>query len=467
MIGEFTLGELADELGPAVRVPLSEAAKKVAFTSVTTDSRKTHSGDLYIALKGERFNGDEFVDEAFTRGAAAAVTHVLGSENTETQQRRLGVDDTLTALATLARLNRQRCPATVIALTGSQGKTSVKEMIGSILKAKAQTLITAENLNNTIGVPLTLLRLEDTHQFAVIEMGANGAGEIAFSVAAARPDIVLITKASAAHIEGFGSLQGIVEAKGEIIDGLSASGVAVLNANDPNCSQWIKRAGARQVRLFSYGNKVPEADYRCSPTRLLTGGSVAFTLYTPQGEVDAEIQLLGSHNAENALSAAACALEAGASLDDVRIGLRQAAPVPGRLFPSIGKQGCRLLDDTYNANPDSFNAAIDVLMAAEGEKVMVAGEMRELGDETESSHRAVGEYAAKHGVPLLLGLGKDCAAMIDAYSKAGGEKGVLYSDRTALEADCVALASADTVFLVKGSRGATMETVVAALSSET
>ncbi len=320
MIGEFTLGELADELGPAVRVPLSEAAKKVAFTSVTTDSRKTHSGDLYIALKGERFNGDEFVDEAFTRGAAAAVTHVLGSENTETQQRRLVVDDTLTALATLARLNRQRCPATVIALTGSQGKTSVKEMIGSILKAKAQTLITAENLNNTIGVPLTLLRLEDTHQFAVIEMGANGAGEIAFSVAAARPDIVLITKASAAHIEGFGSLQGIVEAKGEIIDGLSASGVAVLNANDPNCSQWIKRAGARQVRLFSYGNKVPEADYRCSPTRLLAGGSVAFTLYTPLGEVDAEIQLLGSHNAENALSAAACALEAGASLDDFRVG---------------------------------------------------------------------------------------------------------------------------------------------------
>ncbi len=141
--------------------------------------------------------------------------------------------------------------------------------------------------------------------------------------------------------------------------------------------------------------------------------------------------------------------------------------MPGRLFPSLGREGCRLLDDTYNANPDSFNAAIDVLMAAEGEKVMVAGEMRELGDETESSHRAVGEYAAKHGVPLLLGLGKDCAAMIDAYSKAGGEKGVLYSDRTALEADCVALASADTVFLVKGSRGATMETVVAALSNET
>jgi UDP-N-acetylmuramoyl-tripeptide--D-alanyl-D-alanine ligase len=339
-------------------------------------------------------------------------------------------------------------------------------MIGSILKAKAPTLITAENLNNTIGVPLTLLRLEARHEFTVIEMGANGAGEIAASVAATKPDIALITKASAAHIEGFGSLQGIVLAKGEIIDGLSDKGVAVLNANDPNCQQWVKRAGQRQVRLFSYGNKVPEADYRCSATRLLAGGSVAFTLYTPQGEIDADIQLLGSHNAENALSAAACALEAGASLDDVRIGLKQATPVPGRLFPSTGREGCRLLDDTYNANPDSFHAAIDVLMSAEGEKVMVAGEMRELGDETESSHREVGEYAARHGVPLLLALGSDCTAMVEAYLEAGGLRAKHYSDREALEKDCVDLANSETVFLVKGSRGARMETVVAALSAE-
>ena len=220
------------------------------------------------------------------------------------------------------------------------------------------------------------------------------------------------------------------------------------------------------MRLFSYGNKVPEADYRCSPARLLAGGSVAFTLYTPQGEIDAEIQLLGSHNAENALSAAACALEAGASLDDVRVGLKQATPVPGRLFPSIGREGCRLLDDTYNANPDSFDAAIDVLMAAEGEKVMVAGEMRELGDETECSHREVGEYAARHGVPLLLALGNDCAAMVEAYLEAGGMRVKHYSDRDALEKDCVDLANSKTIFLVKGSRGARMETVVAALSIE-
>jgi len=461
MIGQFTLSELASELGLSATLP---ALKKDArFFTVTTDSRKMSAGDLYIALKGERFNGDEFVADAFNKGAVAAVTHLSDGKG---DAQRLVVDDTLAALATLARLNRGRSSATVIALTGSQGKTSVKEMIGSILKAKAQTLITAENLNNTIGVPLTLLRLEARHEFAVIEMGANGAGEIAFSVAATKPDIALITKASAAHIEGFGSLQGIVMAKGEIIDGLSDKGVAVLNANDPNCQQWVKRAGQRQVRLFSYGNKVPEADYRCSLTRLLAGGSVAFTLYTPQGEIDAEIQLLGSHNAENALSAAACALEAGASLDDVRVGLKQAIPVPGRLFPSIGREGCRLLDDTYNANPDSFIAAIDVLMAAEGGKVMVAGEMRELGDETESSHREVGEYAARHGVPLLLALGDDCAAMVEAYLEAGGMRAKHYSDREALEKDCVDLANSETVFLVKGSRGARMETVVAALSTK-
>jgi UDP-N-acetylmuramoyl-tripeptide--D-alanyl-D-alanine ligase len=460
MIGEFTLSELASELG--LSVTLSALKKDAAFSAVTTDSRNMSAGDLYVALKGERFNGDEFVEEALTKGAVAAVTH---QSDAQADAQRLVVDDTLSALATLARLNRDRSSAKVIALTGSQGKTSVKEMIGSILKAKAPTLITAENLNNTIGVPLTLLRLEARHEFAVIEMGANGAGEIAVSVAATKPDIALITKASAAHIEGFGSLQGIVLAKGEIIDGLSDKGVAVLNANDPNCQQWVKRAGQRQVRLFSYGNKVPEADYRCSATRLLAGGSVAFTLYTPQGEIDAEIQLLGSHNAENALSAAACALEAGASLDDVRIGLKQATPVPGRLFPSIGREGCRLLDDTYNANPDSFHAAIDVLMAAEGEKVMVAGEMRELGDETESSHREVGEYAARHGVPLLLALGSDCAAMVEAYLEAGGLRAKHYSDREALEKDCVDLANSETVFLVKGSRGARMETVVAALSA--
>ena len=465
MIGKFKLSELANELGQSTNLSVAISVPKddAAFSTVTTDSRQLSAGDLYVALKGERFNGDEFVEEALTKGAVAAVTHVSDGKG---DAQRLVVDDTLVALATLARLNRGRCSATVIALTGSQGKTSVKEMIGSILKAKAQTLITAENLNNTIGVPLTLLRLEARHEFAVIEMGANGAGEIAVSVAATKPDIALITKASAAHIEGFGSLQGIVMAKGEIIDGLSDKGVAVLNANDPNCQQWVKRAGQRRVRLFSYGNKVPEADYRCSPTRLLAGGSVAFTLYTPQGEIDAEIQLLGSHNAENALSAAACALEAGASLDDVRVGLKQATPVPGRLFPSIGREGCRLLDDTYNANPDSFNAAIDVLMAAEGGKVMVAGEMRELGDETESSHREVGEYAARHGVPLLLALGNDCAAMVEAYLEAGGMRAKHYSDRKALEKDCVDLANSEAVFLVKGSRGARMETVVAALSTE-
>lgn len=457
MNGSFSLAELARELG--IDAPRVDAS----FSRVSTDTRTLQAGDLYIALKGERFDGNAFVAEAARRGAAAVIAQDL-PEGFELPS--LLIADSHLTLLRLARMNRRRCAAVLVALTGSQGKTSVKEMLGSIFKQQAATHVTSANFNNTIGVPLTLLDLERQHEFAVIEMGANGAGEIALSVGCAEPNIALITKASAAHIEGFGSLQGIVEAKGEIIDGLGQAGTAIFNANDKNCDQWIARAGKRKVCLFSYGEQVAEAAYRCTPAVLGANGKMTFRLRTPSGEVDLELGLLGAHNAENALAAAACAIEAGASLDSVRAGLAEAQPVPGRLFPSIGKAGCRLLDDTYNASPDSYKAAIDVLASAEGERLLVAGGMRELGEQTLAAHREVGEYAAKAGLPVLLAVGEECAELVAAYREAGGASACLFNDHEALAEECLKRVGAEAVFLVKGSRGARMDKIVAALTPE-
>lgn len=457
MKGDFSLAELASELG--IEAPRADAS----FSRVSTDTRTLQAGDLYLALKGKRFDGSAFVAEAALRGASAVIAQDL-PEGFELPS--LRVPDSHRALLCLARMNRRRSDAILIALTGSQGKTSVKEMLGSILKQQAPTHVTSANFNNTIGVPLTLLDIDQRHEYAVIEMGANGAGEIALSVGCAEPNIALITKASAAHIEGFGSLQGIVEAKGEIIDGLGQSGTAIFNANDKNCEQWIARAGKRKVCLFSYGEKVVTAAYRCTPAVLGSNGKMTFRLYTPVGEVDLELGLLGVHNVENALAAAACAVEAGASLDSVRAGLAQAQPVPGRLFPSKGKAGCRLLDDTYNASPDSYKAAIDVLATAEGEKLLVAGGMHELGEQTRAAHREVGEYAAKAGLPVLLAVGEECADLVAAYREAGGASAFAFDDHEALAEECLRRVRAESVILVKGSRGARMDKIVAALAPE-
>ena len=240
MIGKLSLSEFAHRTGGEL------FGSDAQFSEISTDSRSIVSGDLYLCLIGEHYDGHDFVQAAVDGGAVA----VVASKAVESSISALQVNDTHMALGALALINRQRSDATIIALTGSQGKTTVKEMAGAILSNRAKTLITSKNLNNTIGVPLTLLQLKD-QKFAVIEMGANGAGEIAFSVGIAQPDIVLITKASAAHIEGFGSLQGIVEAKGEILDGLGGSGVAVLNADDENVGQWQQRASNSKVVLFS------------------------------------------------------------------------------------------------------------------------------------------------------------------------------------------------------------------------
>ncbi len=463
MIGSMTLSALSEKLSGRLD------GADVEFSRLSTDTRTLNEGDVFLALSGERFDGNEFVAVARDRGASAAI---VNEGIAPTDLPLLRVADTHAALARIANLNRRRASAQLIALTGSQGKTTVKEMIGAILSLMGPTLITHANLNNTIGVPLTLLRLESEHRFAVIEMGANCAGEIAFSATAAAPDIALITNASAAHLEGFGSLQGIVQAKGEIIDALGADGTVILNADDPNLAHWVARSAGRRLRRFSGGGKSATekaaesankgVEYRTGAIGVGKEGQVAFELITPFGGCDIELRLLGRHNIGNAVAAAAAALEAGASLESVRQGLQSVEPVAGRLALSAGPGHCSVIDDTYNASPESFAAAIDVLATFPGRRVLVAGDMKELAEESRVAHRGVGEYARSCGIEQLWAVGEWSATTVEAF----GGRGRQFNDKQELLSACQDLADAQTVFLIKGSRGAGMDSVAKQLTAD-
>ena len=452
MIGDMNLDALAAELNGEL------AGRSVSFSAVSTDTRSLREGELFLALTGENFDGNEFLPEAVRRGAAGAVVSRLSPEDLP----QLRVADTGLALAQVARINRERSAAGVLAVTGSQGKTTVKEMLNAILSLEGSCLATRGNLNNTIGVPLTLLQLDAGHRFAVIEMGANRMGEIAFSVAAARPDIALITNAAMAHTEGFGDLRGVVRAKGEIIEGLKPDGVLLLNAADPNVEQWRRRGAEFCIRQFSL-RKVPgQSDYYAADIRLNGKGQPAFELAGPQGRTRIRLQLLGEHNIVNAVAAAAAALEAGAGLEAVRQGLESTPPVPGRLCPVHGPGGARIIDDSYNAGPGSFRAAIDLLAALPGPHLLIAGDMLELGAQAQTMHHDVGHYAADRGITQLWATGELCRHMVKGF----GENGRHFdARRTLIEKLCGELAP-ECAILVKGSRGARMDKVVEALQDE-
>lgn len=445
MIGTLSLRNLAKRIN--ARVTGSDAE----FSNLSTDTRSLEAGDAYLALIGDRFDGHDFVGAAERAGAGAAIV----SREVDSEIPQLLVSDTHKALGEIARVNRLRGVATVIALTGSQGKTTVKEMLAAILSNKAETLATPANLNNTIGVPLTLLGLSSEHEYAVIEMGANGPGEIEFSSQVACPDIALITCASAAHVEGFGSLQGIVEAKGEILDSLTEDGTAVLNGDDPNVEQWISRSRhSRQVLFSASGNSA--MTYYAEDVSLNDQGQVSFKLLGPRGTDCINLQLLGTHNVANALAAAAVALEAGASMENVKTGLASVRPVPGRLVSMPGIGGCLIVDDTYNASPSSFFAAIDVLKWLPGRQVLVAGDMKELGHEAEQSHFSVGEYAKNSGIPELWVTGEYAHKTAEGF----GDSAKIFPDQESLKNFCLQQADSDVVFLIKGSRGAHMDAIV-------
>ncbi|MBB6115618.1 UDP-N-acetylmuramoyl-tripeptide--D-alanyl-D-alanine ligase [Rahnella inusitata] len=422
--------------------------------SVTTDTRQVTPGGLFIALKGEKYDAHDFAEEAVKAGSGA----LLVSKRLPVDVPQLVVADTRIALGQLGGWVRQQAPARVVGLTGSSGKTSVKEMTAAILRECGNVLYTAGNFNNDIGVPLTLLRLTAEHDFAVIEMGANHAGEIAYTTALARPETALINNLSAAHLEGFGSLAGVAQAKGEIFEGLPDDGIAVINADNNDWANWQHKLTDKKVWRFSATQRA-DIDFRASDVRL-SPLNTAFTLHSPQGSIDVSLPVPGRHNIANALAAAALALSVGASLDNVRAGLATLQSVKGRLFPIVLSEGKTLLDDSYNANVGSMTAAAQVLAEMPGYRVMAVGDMAELGAESESCHRQVGEAIRDAGIDKVFSIGHD-SRIISDLSGCGEH----VEDKAALTARLTSLLSEHAVItvLIKGSRSAAMEQVVRAL----
>lgn len=424
--------------------------------AVTTDTRKLTPGCLFVALKGERFDAHDFAAQALQGGAGA----LLVSRRLEVDAPQILVDDTRQAFGRLAAWVRQQVPTRVVALTGSSGKTSVKEMTAAILRQCGNTLYTAGNLNNDIGVPMTLLRLTPEYEYAVIELGANHQGEIAWTVSLTRPEAALVNNLAAAHLEGFGSLAGVAKAKGEIFSGLADNGIAIINADNNDWLNWKEIIGARKTWRFSPG--AADSDFTARDIHITSHGT-EFTLCTPTGDVAVTLPLPGRHNIANALAATALAMAVGATHEAVKQGLSELQAVPGRLFPVPLTDNQLLLDDSYNANVGSMTAAVQVLSEMPGYRVMVVGDMGELGAEAEDCHRQVGEAARAAGIDLVLSVGK----LSENLSRASGV-GEHFNDKQALVARLKALLNEQAIMtiLVKGSRSAAMEEVVCALQEK-
>ncbi|KNC06563.1 UDP-N-acetylmuramoyl-tripeptide--D-alanyl-D-alanine ligase [Klebsiella sp. RIT-PI-d] len=445
-----------------IRVTLSQLASvlkgnllgnDLTIDAVTTDTRAITPGCLFVALKGERFDAHDFAAKAKESGAGA----LLVSRALDIDLPQVVVSDTRRAFGELAAWVRQQVPTRVVALTGSSGKTSVKEMTAAILSECGNTLYTAGNLNNDIGVPMTLLRLTAEHQYAVIELGANHQGEIAWTTGLTRPEAALVNNLAAAHLEGFGSLAGVAKAKGEIYTGLPIDGIAIMNADNNDWLNWQTIIGDRKVWRFS--PNAATSDFTATNIHVTSHGT-EFTLQTPVGSIDVLLPLPGRHNIANALAAAALSMAVGAGLAAVKEGLAKLQAVPGRLFPVQLAENQLLLDDTYNANVGSMTAAAQVLADMPGYRVMVVGDMAELGDESEACHIQVGEAAKAAGVDRVISVGKQSQALGEASGV-----GEHFTDKQALIARLKELIAEKQIItlLVKGSRSAAMEEVVHAL----
>jgi len=425
----------------------------VAFEGVGIDTRRPLNGSLYVALRGERFDGNDFVTQAFAAGAVGAVV-----DRVTDHLPHIRVADSRLALGRIAAWWRSRFEGPVIGITGSNGKTTVKELIARILNVGAPALATAGNLNNDIGVPLTLFRLQPEHRAAVCEMGANHPGEIAYLAAIARPDVGLVTNAGAAHLEGFGSIEGVARAKGEMFAGLAADGTAVVNADDRFAALWRQLSGDR--RIISFGIDSP-ADVSARDIAAGSAG-VGFVLSTPAGDVAVQLPLPGRHNVMNALAAAAACLAAGTGLDDVRAGLESASSISGRLRVAPALNGAMLIDDCYNANPGSLRAGIEYLTGLGGEPWLVFGDMGELGADREAMHRAAGELARQSGVVRLFAVGELARLAVQSF----GRNGEWFDTTDALTARLRAEIRDGVNVLVKASRAMGLESVVQAIEAD-
>lgn len=426
------------------------------FVGISTDTRKIAKDQLFVALRGPSFDGNAFLEQAAAAGAAGALAEREGPAGFPVVR----VADALRGLQRAAQAWRRRFSIPLIGVAGSNGKTTTKEMLAAILAQGGPVLATQGNLNNHIGVPLTLLRLEPGHRRAVIEMGANRAGEVAELAAFALPSIGLVTNAGAEHLEGFGTLEGAARAEGELFAALGADGIAILNADDPFADLWREMTVARIV-TFGIGVKADFSAREIRTQATAEGFMTRFTLLSPVGEVPVALRLAGKHNVVNALGAAAAAVSAGASLAEVAAGLATMRPVVGRLQLRLASGGGWLIDDSYNANPSSMTAAIDVLESLGARRWLVMGDMAELGDFAEQAHLDAGRYARAHGVERLFALGTLSRRAVEAF----GEGASAHADADSLIAAVRPGLSADVRVLIKGSRMNRLERVVMALAA--
>ncbi|HTN34139.1 MAG TPA: UDP-N-acetylmuramoyl-tripeptide--D-alanyl-D-alanine ligase, partial [Marinobacter sp.] len=383
----------------------------LSFSGVSTDTRSLEAGQLFVALRGDHFDGHKFLEKAQALGAVAAV---VDTANDAVSMPQLIVKDTVKALAHLASGNRDVSDARLVAVTGSSGKTTVRGMTAAILSRMGSTLATQGNLNNHIGVPLTLFGLLPEHRYGAIELGASSLGEIAHTVAITKPEVAILTNAGTAHLEGFGSYENVVRAKGEIIDGVRPGGVVVLNRDDPAFELWQARAAGRKVVSVSRFDHA-EADYLGGKN---TSGDVglAFQVKGPGGwSCSINLALEGDHNITNALLAVAAARALGASDQAIVSGLAQVQAVKGRLQALRLAPGLTVIDDSYNANPASMKAALAVLAARQGERIAILGAMAELGPTAYALHRDVGEYARNAQIERLLVVGPGCEGYVEGF----------------------------------------------------
>jgi UDP-N-acetylmuramoyl-tripeptide--D-alanyl-D-alanine ligase len=424
----------------------------VHVDGVCSDSRRVMPGSLFIALRGPNHDGHLHVAAAAAAGAVAA----LVEHPVDCVLPQIIVSDSRLAMGQLAAAWRRELATPLVAVTGSNGKTTVKEMCAAILGAAGETLATRGNLNNDIGVPLTLLQLQKKHQYGVIEMGANHPGEIAYLTALTHPQVAIINNAAAAHLEGFGSLEGVARAKGEIFEGLTDHGVAVINADDQFAPLWRELTASKQV--LSFGLQ-PYADVTARWQGDIYGSRLQVT--TPVDEFRLDLALPGRHNVMNALAAIAAATALNIDSQQIIAGLESMKAVGGRLQARGGINGATVLDDSYNANPDSIRAGLQVLAECSGQRYLALGDMGELGETAAELHRQVGDEAQRAGIDRLYASGELSRGAAEAF----GENGHFFAEQQQLIEALLPEMKSDVTVLVKGSRSSHMECVVDAISA--
>lgn len=428
--------------------------ENVTFKSISTDTRTLQPGALFVALKGDNFDGHDYIDAAVRAGASG----VLVSKPVVTNVPIIHVADTLWAYGQIAALYRSQFKIPMVGITGSCGKTSVKTMVASILQQSANVLAPLGSYNNEIGLPKTLLDLTAEHEYAVLEMGARNAGDIKYLMELVNPSVTVINNVAPVHIETFGTLDGIAAAKGEIYEYLQPHGTAVVNVDDVYAPFWLSKL--RTQKIITFGLECM-ADITCAYI-VEEHHRIKFELVTDLGMIEVILPMVGLHNVMNALAAAAVARALDISLQDIKHGLEAMQAVTRRMEIKAGKYGAKVIDDSYNANPVAMKYAIDVLAKQAGKKIMVIGDMLELGPEAAEKHKQLGQQAKDAGIDRLLGFGDLTKWAITEF----GTNGEFFTEKAKLIAKLSTMLDSDTVILIKGSNGMRLNEVVNAIVME-